>query len=109
MQFASGASGNPNGRPKGSGGRAQSLQLLDELLIRKANKRALLRDLQKEFSKSPVEFFKAIVMPLLPKEQKLAVGADGVIEWRSLLGAGGENGKGDASRRESTESGGVKS
>ena len=91
MQFASGVSGNPSGRPKGSGGaRAQALFLLDEMLARKANKRALLTALQKEFSKSPIEFFKTIVMPLLPKEAKLAVAGDGVIEWKSLLEAGAE-------------------
>ena len=86
MKFAAGVCGNPKGRPKGSGGRAQALVLLDKMLARKANKRDLMTALQTEFAKSPIAFFKTIVMPLLPKEQKLAVDHDGIIEWKSLLG-----------------------
>ena len=86
--FEVGNSGNPAGRPKGSyGGRIQALAGLDKLLAKKKNQRALIGALEAELQANPVRFFKTVIMPLLPRETKLAFDHDGVIQWRSLLGA----------------------
>lgn len=90
MTFQAGQSGNPRGRPKGSyGGRIQALAGLDRLLARKKNQKALVRALEAELQADPVRFFKTVVMPLLPRESRLAFDHEGVIEWRSLLGGEG--------------------
>lgn len=86
--FEAGQSGNPAGRPKGSyGGRIQALAGLDKLLARKKNQKALIRALEADLQANPVRFFKTVIMPLLPRESRLAFDHDGVIQWRSLLGA----------------------
>ena len=91
--FETGNSGNPVGRPKGSyGGRIQALAGLDQLLSKKKNQRALIVALEAELQANPVRFFKTVIMPLLPRETKLAFDHDGVIQWRSLLGVGGNEG-----------------
>ena len=85
--FEAGQSGNPRGRPKGSyGGRIQALAGLDRLLARKKNQKALIRALEAELQSDPVRFFRSVVMPLLPRESRLAFDREGVIQWRSLLG-----------------------
>ena len=85
--FQPGQSGNPRGRKKGScGGRAQALASLDRILAKSKNKAKLEKALEKELSDNPLRFFKNIIMPLLPKESKLSVGQDGIVEWKSLLG-----------------------
>lgn len=87
MQFQPGKSGNPGGRRKGSvGGRSLALAVLDGMLVKSRNRTALERALQKEFSENPLRFFKTIVMPLLPKEAKVAVENDGIVMWRNLQG-----------------------
>ena len=87
--FEAGASGNPRGRPKGSyGGRIQALMELDRILAQCSNKKMLSKALQEEFRADPSKFFKNVVMPLLPRESKLAVDRDGIVEWKSLLGDG---------------------
>jgi hypothetical protein len=84
--FEAGKSGNPRGRPKGSyGGRIQALAELDRMMGRGQNKRLLARALQEEFRKDPMGFFRSVIMPLLPKESKVAVDREGVITWRSLI------------------------
>jgi hypothetical protein len=95
--FDTGKSANPRGRPKGAyGGRIQALALLDRLMARNKNKKLLEKAMQDLFVKDPMGFFKTVVMPLLPKESKVAM-EHGVIEWRSLLEAGapraGESGE----------------
>lgn len=85
--FEAGKTGNPKGRPKGCcGGRMRALAGLDRLLARKKNQQALIAALEEDLHKDPVRFFKTVVMPLLPREAKLSVDHDGVIEWKSLLG-----------------------
>jgi hypothetical protein len=84
--FEAGTSGNPRGRPKGSyGGRIQALAELDRMMGRGTNRRLLARVLQEEFRKDPMGFFRSVIMPLLPKESKVALDHDGVIQWRSLI------------------------
>ena len=47
-------------------------------------------ELRARMDADPVRFFKSVIMPLLPRESRLAFDHAGVIEWRSLLGAGAE-------------------
>ena len=63
-----------------------ALAVLDKMLAKSRNRATLHRALQKEFSESPLRFFKTIIMPLMPKEARLDVGHDGIVEWKSLLG-----------------------
>jgi hypothetical protein len=85
--FKAGASGNPRGRPKGSyGGRIQALAVLDRLMAGKKKQYALRRAMGQEFDRDPMKFFKTVIMPLLPKESKVAMDHDGIVMWRNLLG-----------------------
>ena len=80
--------GNPKGRPKGSyGGRIRALAVLDSLVARHKSQKALTRALEAELHRDPVAFFKNIIMPLLPRESKLAFDQESVVQWRSLLGS----------------------
>ena len=89
MRFTPGQSGNPTGRPRGSvGGRMRALQTLDRLVAGHRNQKALRAAMQKEFQADPMRFFKTVIMPLLPREARLDVERDGIVEWRSLLEAG---------------------
>ena len=65
---------------------------LDKLVAKKKNQKALIEALERNLQADPVAFFKSVIMPLLPKESKLSVDHDGVIEWRSLLGASNKEG-----------------
>jgi hypothetical protein len=84
--FKSGKSGNPRGRPKGSyGGRMLALKKLDKIMARAKNQERLEMAIEEEFLADPMKFFKSVIMPLLPKESKMALDQSGIIEWRSLL------------------------
>jgi len=95
MPFEKGKSGNPSGLPKRNrghqpgvvSGRMQALRLLDEVLGKSKSKRKLNAALAKELKDHPIDFFKTIIMPLLPKESKLAVSNDGIVEWKTLVEA----------------------
>ena len=63
-----------------------ALASLDKLLAKKKNQKALMDALEKDLLKDPVYFFKTVVMPLLPREAKLSLDREGVIQWKSLLG-----------------------
>jgi hypothetical protein len=87
--FKKGQSGNPKGRLKGCcGRRGVALATLDRMMGNQERQRVLLRALGAEFDENPSKFFKTVIVPLLPKESKLDVGHDGIIEWKSLLGDG---------------------
>lgn len=88
MKYQAGQSGNPGGRPKGScGGRTRALIALDKMIGRKRNEGKIIQALEEYLDEKPLEFFKTIVMPLLPKESKVAVESDGIVEWKSLVEA----------------------
>src|ERR1035437_7577132 len=73
MRFLPGQSGNPSGRGKGAkGGRSRALVTLDKMLAKHANQIALSRALEVELRKESVRFFRTIIMPLLPRESRLA-------------------------------------
>jgi hypothetical protein len=87
MPFQAGQSGNPRGRKKGfRGGRTQALASMDHMLAKSKNKQQLEREMEEEFQKGAMKFFRTYVMPLLPKESKVAVENDGIVMWRNLLG-----------------------
>lgn len=97
MKYRPGESGNPsglpNGRPKGSyGGRIMALQCLDKILAKRKSQAALMRALEDELHANPLGFFRMIVMPLLPREAKLSLDHDGVLEWKSMLTVSAEQG-----------------
>ena len=50
-----------------------------------------MRALEAELQADPVRFFRGIVMPLLPRESRLALDHDAVVQWSSLLGANEEH------------------
>ncbi len=63
-----------------------ALANLDKMVARPRNQGLLIRALERQFKKDPVEFFRTMIMPLLPKEAKVSVDHDGIVEWRSLVG-----------------------
>ena len=80
---------NTKGRKGGFGGRMMALHVLDKMLARRKKQSTLLRALEDEFDRDTIGFFKSIIMPLLPKEAKLTLDHDSVMEWKSLIGPGG--------------------
>ncbi len=56
------------------------------MLARPRNQGLLIRALEREFKKDPVRFFRTMIMPLLPREARVELGHDGVIQWKSLMG-----------------------
>ena len=83
-----GVSGKPRMRPTGSNvGRAQALAVLDRLMAKKKNQKALMTALEGELQAYPLRFFRRVLMPLLPRDAKLAISPDGIVEWKSLTEA----------------------
>lgn len=64
----------------------QTLASMDRMLAKAQNKKQLDREMEEEFQKGAMKFFRTYVMPLLPKESKVAVENDGIVMWRNLLG-----------------------
>ena len=60
---------------------------LDVIMSRNRNKRKLEKALEAEFERDPIRFFKSILMPLMPREAKVACEHGGVVRWQTLLGA----------------------
>lgn len=68
--FKKGVCPNPSGRPKGSiSGRAQAVLILDRILGLASNQKVMEQKLTARLLKDPVWFFRALVIPLVPKEQ----------------------------------------
>jgi len=63
------------------------LASLDKLMAKRKSQAALMRALEDELQANPLGFFRTIVMPLLPREAKLSLDHDGVLEWKSMLGS----------------------
>ena len=81
-------------------GRIQTLTMLDQLVAEEESQKALKAALADELKSNPMRFFRTVLMPLLPKDAKLMIDADGVMEWKSLVQsladeakAGEQNGK----------------
>ena len=95
MPFEKGKSGNPSGLPKRNrghqpgavSGRTQALKVLDGVLGKSKSKRTKTKALETYLKDHTIEFFKTIVMPLLPKEAKVSVANDGIVEWKTLVEA----------------------
>jgi hypothetical protein len=83
-----GVSGKARRRPMGSnGGRGQALAVLDRLVAKKKNQKALMTALEAELQAYPLRFFRRVLMPLLPRDAKLSISPDGIVEWKSLIEA----------------------
>lgn len=68
-QFKPGQSGNPGGRPRGSiGGRARSLQILDEITSKEENQQLLAAKMEEAFRRNPMAFFQKVMVGVMPKE-----------------------------------------
>lgn len=87
MPFQPGESGNPRGRPVGSGsGRSKILSALDNLLSEQSTLDEMRAAFEVELKKNPVRFFRDIIMPLLPREavSRIMTESPGTIVWKSL-------------------------
>ena len=87
MPFQPGQSGNPHGRPVGSGsGRSKILSALDGLLSEQSTLDEMRAAFEVELRKNPVRFFRDIIMPLLPREavSRIMNESPGVVVWKSL-------------------------
>ena len=82
-----GQSGNPAGKPKGTlHGRARALKLLDTVLEEPKTLERLRDALSAYILRDPVRAFRALIMPLIPREARLEVDNEPrQIVWRSLV------------------------
>jgi len=86
MTFTPGKSGNPRGRPKGAvGGRMRALATLDKIMSKRQNQKELAAAFEREFLQDPVQFFRTVIVPLLPREAKATVAQPLEIGWKSLV------------------------
>lgn len=78
-----GAAGRPKGLPTG---RQQALALIDRFLSEAETMAALESAMREAFNADPLDFYKKVVAPILPRETRLKVAqAEGIVEWRSIL------------------------
>ena len=85
-QWKPGQSGNPAGRKPGSiGGRQKAVLLLDKILAEDDVQAAMQNGLREYFLKKPVQAFRRLVMPLLPRYLKMKSNSPVVVAWKSLL------------------------
>jgi len=74
MVWERGQSGNPGGRPRGTGkphGRVLALRLLDKMLEEEDVQVLLGQKFREAFRKNPVVFYERIIAPLLPRDVTL--------------------------------------
>lgn len=95
-----GQSGNPAGKPRGAThGRARALAALDAALSEPGTLAHLRAALQKYFNENPIQAFKTIVMPLLPRELLAGLDVDETGElkifWQPLTAPHGTTIEGD--------------
>ena len=77
--------GNPGGAAGRRCGRSKAIAALDEMLSEGANLEALRNAMQDYFQKSPVRFFRQIIMPLLPISARMEIQHSGPIVWRGIV------------------------
>lgn len=61
-------------------GRSLAIQILDEMLAKESNQTKFRIALQDDFDKDTINFFKTIVMPLLPRNVELTGHDGGTME-----------------------------
>lgn len=79
--------GNPGKQAGTKCGRARALAILDKMLEAEGNLEVLQKALEADFHKNPMRFFRQIIMPLLPKETKVEMQAEGKVVWTRLQDA----------------------
>ena len=81
-----GESGNPAGKPKGTvSPRTRAVQILESVLAQPDVQEAIRVGLHDYFLKKPVQAFRRLVMPLLPRTLKLDSDGPVVVAWKSIL------------------------
>ena len=81
-----GESGNPAGKPKGTvSARTRAVQILESVLAEPDVQEAIRVGIRDYFLKKPVQAFRRLVMPLLPRTLKLDADGPVVVAWKSIL------------------------
>ena len=65
-------------------------------MARKKNQQLLDDAIEADFRANPMNFFKTVIMPLLPRDSRLTMETPGVINWKSLIGGQVKDGGADA-------------